>query len=126
MTAASEMERALREILFARAPEQTPKLVDGALIERIERIARAAIERFGSDEAAGAFDLAERSFPGKYWLFAKGRVRTEEPLYGFRVFDPGNTDDPIAEGEHDDPVECVRMALKGISQATGEGGSMHR
>jgi hypothetical protein len=39
------MARALREILFARAPGPTPKLVDGSLVERIENIARAAIER---------------------------------------------------------------------------------
>lgn len=39
------MERALREILFARRPGPVPKLIDGAIIERIENIARAVIER---------------------------------------------------------------------------------
>lgn len=39
------MERALREILFARRAGPIPKLIDGALIERIENIARAVLER---------------------------------------------------------------------------------
>lgn len=39
------MGHALREILFARKPGPVPKVVEGALIERIENIARRAIER---------------------------------------------------------------------------------
>lgn len=57
-----------------------------------------------------AIDTAERLFPGMDWLFGKGKVNPDEPLYGFRVFAPG-TEDVIAEGEHDDPVECVMQAL---------------
>ncbi|WP_192252071.1 hypothetical protein [Mesorhizobium silamurunense] len=57
-----------------------------------------------------AIDTAERVFPGADWLFGKGKVNPDEPLYGFRVFAPG-TEDVIAEGEHDDPVECVMQAL---------------
>ncbi|MER8754125.1 hypothetical protein [Mesorhizobium sp. M0130] len=60
---------------------------------------------------ADAINMANRLFPGKHWLFAKGRVRVDEPLYGFRVFEPGNTETVVAESEHDDPIECVMMAI---------------
>lgn len=38
------MERALREILFARPPGPIPKMISGSLIERVENIAREAIQ----------------------------------------------------------------------------------
>lgn len=89
-----------------------------AEIERIDRLNAAmremiTIEVKGTpgERMAEAFGLAERLFPDKHWLFGKGRITTAEPLYGFRVFEPGNEDRHTAEGEHDDPVECVWLAV---------------
>ncbi|TIM24745.1 MAG: hypothetical protein E5Y74_00680 [Mesorhizobium sp.] len=88
-----------------------------AEIERLDRLAMAmpelvliGTERSPGEKMADAIDLADRLFPGKHWLFGKGRITPEEPLFGFRVFEPGNEEAHIAEGEHDDPVECVWAA----------------
>ncbi|MER9164362.1 hypothetical protein [Mesorhizobium sp. M0715] len=89
-----------------------------AEIERIDRLDAAMpettavnVQRTRGDRLAEAVALADRLFPDKHWLFGKGRITPTEPLYGFRVFEPGNEDTHIAEGEHDDPVECVWLAV---------------
>ena len=60
---------------------------------------------------AEAIDLAERVFPGKFWFLGKGKTRADEPLFGFAVYDKDDPDNPVAEAEHDDPVECVMLAV---------------
>lgn len=44
------------------------------------------------------------------WVFAKGRTRPSEPLYGIQIKDVA-TDDILTEAEHDDPNTCVALAL---------------
>lgn len=72
---------------------------------------RMGPRRTPGEQLADAIDLANRLFPGKFWMFGKGKIRPGEPLYGFRVFEPGDTDSVIAEGEHDDPYEAVMRAI---------------
>ncbi len=67
--------------------------------------------RTPGEQLAEAFDLANRLWPGKFWLFGKGSLAPAEPQYGFRVFDPHKPDHPIAESEHDDPYECVMRSI---------------
>lgn len=70
-----------------------------------------AIASFGEEcSAAALIERMDCAFPGKFWLLGKGRVRPNEPLYGLRVFEPGDPDRVIAESEHDDLLECVRAA----------------
>lgn len=63
---------------------------------------------------AEAFAAAEKAYPDHYWMFGKGRMGPGEPLYGFLVFETADADEPIACGEHDDPVEAVNRALADI------------
>lgn len=52
------------------------------------------------------------------FMFARGRVKPDEPLWGFSVWsltnglDLGGTpEQPLAICEHDDPLFCVNKAL---------------
>lgn len=74
-------------------------------------MSRIGPRRTLGEQTAEAIDTAERLFPGKYWVFAKGKTRAAEPLFGFAVFEIGDADSVIAEGEHDDPVEAVMRAI---------------
>lgn len=69
------------------------------------------IKQSRGEQMADAIDEADRLFPGKHWLFGKGRIQPDEPLYGFRVFEPGDEDLIVAQAEHDDPIECVMLAV---------------
>jgi len=63
---------------------------------------------------AKAMTLVESRFAGYFFTFGRGRSRGDEPLYGFSLFSPtlGAADElPIVTAEHDDPVECVRLAI---------------
>jgi hypothetical protein len=60
---------------------------------------------------AEAFDLAEQMFEGKHWMFAKGRTRPDEPLFGFAVFAHEDDETPMAEGEAEDAVDAVMAAI---------------
>lgn len=44
-----------------------------------------------------------------YWVFAKGRTRPDEPLWGIRLTD--NDGNVTSEAESEDPVHAVRMAV---------------
>lgn len=67
-----------------------------------------------ASDLAEAFTAAERAYPGHYWMFSKGKTRPDEPLFGFAVFNKADADEPVACGEHDDPVEAVNRALANI------------
>lgn len=69
------------------------------------------------DRMAEAFAMAERVFPGKPWVFAKGRTRPEEPLFGFAVFEHPDDEHPLSQAEDEDPVRCVMLALNATSAA---------
>lgn len=53
--------------------------------------------------------VVEAVWPGSFWHMAKGRVRQDEPLYGFQVL--FGTDEVIAEGEGDSPELAVLSAI---------------
>lgn len=67
-----------------------------------------------SARLAEAFAAAEKAFPDHYWMFGKGKTRPDEPLFGFALFDKHDATEPVACGEHEDPVEAVNRALAGI------------
>lgn len=72
---------------------------------------RIGPQKTRGEQMAEAFDMAERLFPGKHWMFGKGKTRPDEPLFGFAVFHSGEDDDPYVCAEHDDPIECVFLAV---------------
>ncbi|WP_202306484.1 hypothetical protein [Mesorhizobium sp. L-8-10] len=63
---------------------------------------------------AEALATAEKVFPNHYWMLGKGKTRPDEPLFGFALFDKRDAEEPIACGEHDDPVEAVKRAVADI------------
>ena len=63
------------------------------------------------EQFASAVREAERLAPGHYWLFSKGRLTAEEPLYAFALYEKGDSEEPVAIAEHDDPVETVLRAI---------------
>jgi hypothetical protein len=68
--------------------------------------------------------LVERMFPDAYWMFARGRTRPTEPLYGFQLLNNHDIEEQIAIAEHSTReiaiVLCVLLAL--IERETAEGG----
>lgn len=73
--------------------------------------------------AADALGKFERRFPALHWWFSKGRTRHDEPLYGFAAFQPradGVTPDAaLVTTEHDDPRECIALAIKAMEEQHG-------
>jgi hypothetical protein len=64
---------------------------------------------------AEAMALADSRFAEFFFLFSRGRASSGEPLYGFALFPPtldAVDQPPIIEAQHDDPVECIRMAIE--------------
>lgn len=60
---------------------------------------------------AMAIGAAVESIPDKfYWLIGKGRVRAAEPLYAVQILSR-ETGEIIAESEHDNLAECIRLTL---------------
>lgn len=60
---------------------------------------------------------AEKLLPGKAWLIGRGRSRPGEPLYGFAVFETREAiadDEPLVMVEHEDPRQCVALAVQQI------------
>lgn len=45
------------------------------------------------------------------WLFARGRTRPDEPLYGCQIKDG---DEIVSQTEHDDPEQCATLAIEGL------------
>lgn len=69
-------------------------------------------DRTDGQKIAEAIDLVETAFPGEYWLFSKGKMATGEPLYAVSVHIAGDPEAAIiTEAEHDDPLECARLAV---------------
>lgn len=56
-----------------------------------------------------ALTEVEQRWPGSFWHMAKGRVRADEPLFGFQVL--FGADEVLAEGEGDDEIAAIRAAL---------------
>lgn len=47
-----------------------------------------------------------------HWLLGRGLCTADEPMFGFAIYaDPDSTEEPLAAAEHDDPVECIRLAV---------------
>lgn len=65
-----------------------------------------------TDDTNTMASLFERLEP-HYWLFGKGRTRPTEPLYGIQVLDAA-TNAVLAEAEHDDPKECIALAIAAL------------
>jgi len=83
--AAQEVRRVVQELADALRPE---------LASRAEL-------------ALAAEELAK--LPGDvYWIFAKGRTRPDEPLWGIQITDKTGIVLALVEGEH--PVDTVRHA----------------
>lgn len=53
--------------------------------------------------------LVEDRWPGSFWHLARGRVRSDEPLYGFRVL--FGTEHVLAEGEAETAEAAILIAL---------------
>lgn len=68
-------------------------------------------DRTNMSLVAAAADLAEEKFGDLHWILGKGRCTEEEPMFGFAVFHPEDTDNPIVETEHDNPLNCVWSAV---------------
>lgn len=69
-----------------------------------------------ASDLAEAFALAEKALPDRYWVFGKGKRSPDEPMYGFLVFDGKDDDEePIAQGESDNAIEAVRLAIADIN-----------
>ena len=79
----------------------------------VEEVEKALAKAVSLPAIARAMALAESRFAGHYFLFSRGRDRPDEPLYGFAVFPPviSKNSVPLVQTEHDDPVECVRLAI---------------
>jgi len=73
------------------------------------------IVHWGADKNAyttspdAALALLEEVTPGVFYVIAKGRTRSTEPLYGVRLM--FGTDEVIAEAEHDDLCRCILSAI---------------
>jgi hypothetical protein len=69
------------------------------------------------NEAQQLFDAADELalLPDDvYWLFAKGKTRPNEPLFGIQLQDKNGK--ILFQAEHDDPCECVRLARSGLDE----------
>lgn len=70
--------------------------------------------------SATTVGTAVMSIPDKfYWLIAKGRLRPAEPLYAVQILSR-DTGEIVAEGEHDDLAECIRLSLFRALEKGGE------
>lgn len=56
----------------------------------------------------------ELIWPGSFWLLAKGKLSSAEPLFGFQVL--FGADEVLAEGEGETAVAAIHAA---IAKATG-------
>ena len=101
-------------------------LLAGCAAEQLHRQGLKSIEQGnyeqGVQELADALrpELASRAelalaaeelanLPGDvYWIFAKGRTRPDEPLWGIQITDKTGIVLALVEGEH--PVDTVRHA----------------
>jgi hypothetical protein len=61
-----------------------------------------------ADRASELLDLLPRRLD---WLFARGRTRPDEPLYGCQIKDG---DEIVSQTEHDDPAQCATLAIEGL------------
>lgn len=79
----------------------------------VEEVEKAISKATSLPPMTLAMALAESRFANHYFLFARGKDRPGEPLYGFAVFPPVISKNSLAlvQTEHDDPVECVRLAI---------------
>ena len=60
----------------------------------------------------GSLDAIEPLAAEFYYLFAKGKTRPEEPLYGVQILRPdGSANDIIVEAEHDLPSVALLIAI---------------
>ncbi|WWT40049.1 hypothetical protein [Nostoc phage Nsp-JY10] len=63
-----------------------------------------------SSHLVGAIAAFEASYPELYWTIAKGRVRSDEPLYGAVISTQGLTD--IGKGESNiSAADALRIAV---------------
>lgn len=60
----------------------------------------------------------ECRWPGSFWHLAKGRMRSDEPLFGFQVL--FGSDDVLAEGEGDSIEAAIRSALSKPNSTSGD------
>ncbi|ARQ01919.1 hypothetical protein [Pseudorhodoplanes sinuspersici] len=81
-----------------------------------EMIVRALNGMHASVDAA--IDLIREDY---CWLIGKGRLRSEEPLYGIQILQPG-TNKVLAEAEHEEIVECIRAAVAKADAAQSANG----
>jgi hypothetical protein len=61
-----------------------------------------------------ALALVERALPDPFWMFAKGRTRPDEPLFGFVLYEGEwdfNPETALGVGEHDDRCLAILAAL---------------
>lgn len=66
----------------------------------------------GVPRYTGSFDAVEPLAAEFYYLFAKGRTRPDEPLYGVQILRPdGAASDVIAEAEHELPSVALLIAI---------------
>lgn len=56
-----------------------------------------------------ALAFVEQKLPGVFCLLAKGRTRSDEPLYAFELL--FGTDEKLGEAEHNDPCCAIIAAL---------------
>jgi hypothetical protein len=99
-----EIRRALKERGWGVAVDDLLVMVTGGLGSGTEK--RRAFN--GLSQLDGALLLAEYAFPGVWWIVAKGRTTSAEPLFGAQLY---AGQEEIAIAEHDAAGVAVLLAV---------------